>query len=260
MIEVPLTRISEVGLTLVAFYGPKPTAMDEFVATIQGELRMLLGGAFTAYELAQVHGTIIGLEGRRTEAGILNNNLNSATGESRSMDLQGLLHFMLDTPQLPLRVRFGGFARSRTYPFTSRGLHPYVRSFAFHGPLAVIVGWPVTGELYPMSLDNLRRKCTRYNILHKYHHHASDIDNDFFLVLGQVEKNLASEEKIESTQNRLRDLLSSRLPLDITIGREQLSVVAYNDRQLPRSSSFGYSLVEAHAGLARIESLYETQG
>ncbi len=140
------------------------------------------------------------------------------------MDLSGLFLFLQEMP--PLHIRIGGFASSRVYPFTSRGLHPYTRSFALNGPLAVTMGWPVTGQSYPLTLDTLRRKCMRYNVLHKYHRRVDDIDNDFFFVLGRVELERVSEEKAKFVQHNLRKLLSEREPLDILVRAEDLSVVA----------------------------------
>jgi hypothetical protein len=244
-------------LTLVAFYGPKPPAMVELVDALQTELRSQLGDAFTAYDMEQVHGTLVGLEGRQTGTGIQNTNLINASGESSAMDLEGIFHFLLNTPLLPLHIRIGGFVHSRVYPFTSHNLHPYVRSFSLCDQIAVVIGWPAKAKTFPMVLDKLRRLCTNYNVLHRYHEKPSDIDNDFFFVLGHIERNLITEEQAESVQRHVREWLSSREPLDIEIGHEQFSVVAYSDRRLPRPSSIAYSLTEAPAKLVELKGLYQ---
>ena len=231
--------------------------MVELVDTLQTELHNLLGDAFTAYDMEQVHGTLVGLEGRQVGTEILNTNLINASGESLAMDLEGIFHFLLNTPLLPLHIRIGGFVCSRVYPFTSRNLHPHVRSFSLCDQIAVVIGWPAEAETYPMVLDRLRRLCTNYHVLHRYHEKPGDVDNDFFFVLNHIERDLVTEEQIESVQRHIRDWLSSCEPLDIEIGKEQLSVVAYSDRQLPTSSSLAYPLIESLARLDDLKGLYQ---
>src|SRR5262245_5701726 len=53
----------QMQVTLVAHYGGKPVALSALVQHLQGKLHELLGPAFLAYELEQVHGTVIGFEG-----------------------------------------------------------------------------------------------------------------------------------------------------------------------------------------------------
>jgi hypothetical protein len=237
-------------LTLVAFYGPKPDPLFQLVDLLQTNLYSELGLAFSAYALDQVHATMIGLEGWREGAEVFNANAVQASADPFAMDLAGLFLFLQEMP--PLHIRIGGFASSNVYPFTSRGFHPNTRSFVLNGPLAVIMGWPVAGESYPLTLDTLRRECMRYNVLHKYHRIGDDVDNDFFLVLGRVELERVSEEKAKFVQQNLRRLLSERGPLDLLVQAEDLSVVAYVDTQLPAASSERYSLAEA---LSRVEAL-----
>jgi signal transduction histidine kinase len=57
-----------------------------------------------------------------------------------------------------------------------------------NGSLAVMMGWLVTCESYPLALDSLHRECRRYNVFHKYHRKAGDIDNVFFMVLGRIDQ------------------------------------------------------------------------
>jgi hypothetical protein len=146
----------------------------------------------------------------------------------------------------------GGYAVSGGYPFTSRGQHPYIRSFALNGPLAVMIGWPFADESFPMTLDSLRRVCRRFNVFHKYYRSEDDVDNDFYMVLGQIEREAFPEEKLEFVQGHLRQLLSEQVPVDLVIWPEDLSVVCYVDTQLPIASSSQYSLAEA---LVRVEEL-----
>jgi hypothetical protein len=243
-------------LTLVAFYGPKPDPLADLVRTLQAALRSLLGPAFSAYAIEQVHGTVVGLEGWRVGPDVLNAKLSRARGRPCPMDLAGLLRYLGVTPRLPLRIRVGGFQQAKGYPFTSRGLHPWVRSFALRGPVAVAMGWPAKGDWYPMSLDQLRRECTEYGVLHKYHEEPTDIDNDFFFVLGRVERDAIPREKADAAENALREMLSKLGPLDIEMGTRDLSVVAYLDTQLPMASSRRYPLPMALAGVEELTSLY----
>ena len=245
------------NLTLVALYGPKPSPLADMFAAIQTELSDQLGNAFAPYALDQIHATLVGLEGYRTDVGVLNGNLLDTVGADRPMDLEGLFKFMLDTPIFPLNIRIGGFRRSEAYPFTSRGQHPYTRSFTLSRTEAVVIGWPVDKDRYPMSLDHLRRCCIAYNVLHKYHQAASDIDNDLFLVLGRLRCDCISPDEYAAVQNHIRELLSLRQPLDAAIGAETLSVVAYEDRSLPILSSYAYPLAGALDRLGSLVGFYE---
>ena len=245
------------NLTLVAFYGPKPRPLADLISAIQTELSSQLGDAFTPYALDQIHATLVGLEGYRTEAGILNSNLLAMVGAARPMDLEGLFHFLLKTPILPLNIRIGGFRRSEAYPFTSRGQHPYARSFVLHRREAVVIGWPSTKEKYPMSLDHLRRCCMAYNVLHKYHQGASAVDNDLFLVLGRLTRDCISPEECAAVEYSVRELLSFHQPLDVTFGAATLSVVAYEDRSLPTQLSRAYPLTGVLDKLEFLTGVYE---
>jgi hypothetical protein len=224
----------------------------ELVSEIQTELINQFGHVFAPYTLDQIHATLVGLEGYRTESGLLNSNLIDTVGAPRPMDLEGLFHFLMNTPILPLNIRIGGFRRSEAYFFTSRGQHPYNRSFTLSRREAVVIGWPVNNNKYPMSLDHLRRCCIVYNVQHKYHQAEGDIDNDLFLVLGRLRQASITPDEYAGVQSYIRELLSSRQSLDLAIGVETLSVVAYEDRSLPTHSSYAYPLPGV---LDRFESL-----
>jgi hypothetical protein len=203
------------NLTLVAFYGPKPDPLTWLVDMLQSALRSELGPAFFPYGMEQIHATIVGLEGWRIGGDVFNSNAVQAFGESSAMDLHGLLLFMKEMPSFV--VRFGGFTASGRYPFTSRELHPHDRSFAFNGSTAVMLGWPVAGGTFPMTLNSLRRACSRYNVLHKYFRKLGDTDNDLFLVLGRVDRESILEKKADSVQEALREWLAGQEPVDILV-------------------------------------------
>jgi hypothetical protein len=244
----------EMNLTLVAFYGSKPDPLSHLVDILQSALHSELGPAFSAYAMEQVHATVIGLEGWRVGLETFNANAVQAFDESTAMNLGGLFRSMQELP--PFRVRIGGFAADSLYPFTSRGLHPYLRTFTLNGAFAVMMGWPVAGTSYPKTLDSLRRDCRRYNVLHKYHQKEGDVDNDLFLVLGRVNRAILSEEKSETIQDKLRQLLAKQGPLDLIIQPGDLSVVAYTDTQLPIGGSIRYSLADALSSVEQLKLYY----
>jgi hypothetical protein len=254
--RVKYSQIYKMNLPLVAFFGPKPEPLRRLVEFLQSALYSELGPAFSPYAMEQVHATIIGLEGRRFGAETFNLNTVQALDEAFPMDLPGLFQFMLELP--PFRIRIGGFtAGDGTYPFSSRGLHPYIRSFMLKDSLAVMIGWPVAGKSYPMTLDALCRECRRYNVLDKYHQKVDEIDNDFFLVLGRVDRNAVSSGKVEYVQDILRQLLARQAPLDVLVRPVRLSVVSYNDAQLPILSSTRYSLDNAFDHVEELKRLYD---
>lgn len=245
------------NLTLVAYYGTKPDPLKQIIRLLQTALGSGLGPGFFPYAVDQVHATIVGLEGWRDGAEVFNSNTAQAASRHSAMNLHGLFQFMQGMP--PLHIQIGGYSPSSNYPFTSRGLHPYLRSFSLNGTLAVMMGWPAADSAYPMTLDALRRRGRQYGILHKYHWNETDVDNDLFLVLGRVERKFVSEEKAETMQGALRQLLADQEPLDLEIRSEDISVVAYMDTQLPTASSVRYSLSEALASVDTLKHLYDQQ-
>jgi hypothetical protein len=244
----------EMNLTLVAFHGSKPYALAQLVHALQAALHSELGPAFSPYAMDQVHATILGLEGHRVGMDAFHTHMLQVFPGSLHMDLCGLLRFAEALP--PFLIRIGGFAVAGDYPFTSRGLHPYARSFSMNGSSAVMVGWPVAGDAYPMTLDSMRKACKRYNVLHKYYQKEEDVDNDLFLVLGRVKRESISMQKVESVQDNLRQLLANREPLDLLLRPQDLCVVAYSDPQLPMKSSIRYSLAGAFDRVEELKLLY----
>lgn len=131
--------------TLVAFYGEKPEPLAALIDAVQKHAHRLLGNNFAPYAMEQVHATIVGLEGARSATGeLVNANYLSLRGEWRAMDLPRCLDHLQRTPLLPFTVRFGGFQNDAAYPFTSRGEHPFARSFTTQGARAVLMGWPAS--------------------------------------------------------------------------------------------------------------------
>jgi hypothetical protein len=223
-----------VKLTLVACYGDKSEPLRALVLDLQNFLGKQLGGSFRPYELEQVHATIIGLEGSPQSNGaqLINTNYVELRQERRTMDLTKALDIIQHSPLLPIRIRIGGFQRDVAYGMTSRGQHPYQRSFSFQGDSVVALGWPCLDGDFPPSLDQLRRSFNEANILHKYHALPTDVDNDLFFVLGHVEAARVSERRGE-IEAAVRDRLAGRDPVHVELDRTNLFVVAYTDPQLP---------------------------
>ena len=246
----------EMDLTLVAYYGDKPSAIAELVTGAQNELTSNLRDAFEPYPLFQVHGTIIGLEGTRAGDRICNTNYLQRRQQLRPLNLEAVFQILKDQSLLPFFIRIGGYKDGELYPFTSRGLHPFLRSFSIQGDVAVAMGWPCDGERYPLALDRLRRVFNEANVLHKYHVSSNDIDNDFFFVLGRINRSKTSELTIQQTQEQMRTFLAIHDSLTIPLDRQHLAIVAYVDPKLPRETSRVYSLDEAERKIDEIKSLY----
>ena len=241
---------------MVVGYGSKPRAFEDLITELQDRLASQLGCAFRSYALPQVHSTIVGLEGIREADQILNLNFMRLRGERRAMAL-GRALAVLDGQALPLRIRIGGFAAARSYPFTSRGKHPYARSFALQGSQAVVIGWPASGSAFPLALEDLRRSFARdANVLHKYHVSTSDVDNDFFFVLGKIDESRIDEPSRARIELGVRQRLADREPLIVAWGRDHVSVVAYEDPLLPPSSSRAFPLDDALHRLKHLRELY----
>jgi hypothetical protein len=246
----------QMNLTLVAFYKEKPGAFLEFIRWCQNAVASQLPGTFRPYEPGQIHATIVGLEGLHRDGEVLNANY-ARLGESRCMDLMGLIDYLGNTPLLPLRVRFGGFRLEDEYPFTSQGQHPYHRSFTLQeSNMAVAVGWPEYDGGFSENLDHLRRAFNQYNVLHKYHRTANDVDNDLFLVLGKVEPGTVKNVSPEAVSEVVRSRIAAIEPVYLDITPEDLSLVAYLDDELPVETSVNIALSNARDDIEHIKALY----
>lgn len=242
------------GLTLVAGYGAKPSAFKELVRELQAQLSAILEGAFEPYAIEQVHGTIVGLEGTREPDAVLNANFLRLRGERRVMDLERALA-LLDGDALPLRIRVGGFAASNNYSITSQGQHPYERSFSLRGGLATVIGWPAASDGRVRVLDELRRRFAEANVLHKYHATDTDVDDDFYFVLGKVDTEEVEAIALADAELAMREQLATREPVIFELGPEDFSVVAYEDPMLPLESSRAFALSGALGQLEKIAAL-----
>ena len=172
-------------ISAVAFYGPKTGPLREALAEVQALITEHIGEDFRPYSLEQVHATLIALDAARDPGtgAIVNAYLLAHAGVRREMDLPRVMDILARAA--PLRVRIGGFRPDQEIPFTSQGQHLAERTFSVQDKAFVLMGWPaasLTGAGRP--LDELRREMNEANVRHKYHVHATDVDNDLYLVVG----------------------------------------------------------------------------
>ncbi|HEV8339593.1 MAG TPA: hypothetical protein VGR25_08045 [bacterium] len=211
-------------VTLVAFYGPKPEAIESLIKECQDRIAQHLR-TFNRKPIEEVHATMIGLE--RLDSRLNNRNFSEYRGETREMDLLGFREYLLRSGQIPFTVQIGGF-QDRDYSFTSRGQRPHARSFSIQGKLAVVMGWPFMGHTYPMTLDTIRRSAQSFGILHLYNRSLEDVDNDLYFRIGVLDSIPAQgEEDSSEAQADLRRFLADRDPLVEEVGISDLSFVSY---------------------------------
>jgi hypothetical protein len=244
-------------LTLVSHYGKKPPECARRIAALQQSLAEAIGVGFRPYDVEQVHGTIVGLEGVRLSGQIQNENFRRLRNEERLVDFDGLLGFLRSPTAPGFSVQIGGFKPDLDYGFTSQGRNPFVRTFSIQGDTAVAMGWPRFGGEFPPCLDQLRRDLQRFGILHKWHRSASDVDNDFFFVLGRFSGPLP-EERRAMVEQHVRELLARHEPFLLPVNRDTLSFVAYADRELPLASSRSLAISDTGVTPESLAQIYDS--
>lgn len=237
--------------SIVAFYGTKPAALGGLIANIQAQLAARLGPAFIARDIPQVHATLIGLEGTRQAGVVYNSNFALARNVRRPMDLTGLLDDLRQDACLSMEMQFAGYGATVATPIVSRGKTPYLRSFGFQADLAVMIGWPVHAGSRP--LHELRKRCQRRNVLHKYHARDTDVDDDLFLVVGSLQR---QNQHLANAETALRDFMAHMPPVQVPLDLDALSLVQYENPQLPLGNVVRWSLDQARLNLATILSCY----
>ncbi|MBW4521912.1 MAG: hypothetical protein KME16_19690 [Scytolyngbya sp. HA4215-MV1] len=239
-------------VTLVSFYGEKPDPFVNLIRDCQDKLLESLKSAFLPYHLDQVHGTIVGLEGWRVAEKIQNQNFLSLRGETRLVDPSGLLTFLRSSDYPTFNIDIGGYEEGKDYGFLSREKHPHERSFSFRGEIAVAMGWP---KEQSKPLDQLRRQFNVVNVLHKEHVTQSAEDNDYYFVLGRIDRRVIDDQRLEATADSMRRYLASR-SISVTIDRDALSIVAYLDTQLPLDTSSRFPIMDSNLDARVLLELY----
>jgi hypothetical protein len=236
-----LVRVHAQLVTAVALYGTKTGAFRSVLETVQAIVGQQLGGGFRPYTLDQIHGTVIRLDGARdTENGlIVNQRYFEYSGTPRAMDHARASEILAACLTPPLSIRVGGFSPDTPVMFSSRGQHPYERTFSVQGDAFVLMGWPVSTVLNGISsrpLDDLRRKMNDANIMHWYHESSTDIDNDLHLVIGH--HNWPSEHDVREAVHCARAYLAQH-PVQIEVGVDQIVVIAANSPTLAPAQFIG---------------------
>lgn len=213
-------------ISAVALYGPKAGPLRDFLASMHALIAEHIGGSFRPYSLDQVHATLIALNGVRDPetCGIVNEYYLTYAGVRQVMNLGLVMDTLVTRFTSPLQIRIGGYQQHQPVPFFSRGQHPFERTFSVQGNSFVLVGWPVvarTGSARP--LDKLRRDMNAANVLHRYHRHAADVDDDFYLVAGH--HNGAPASALERAVDAIRDKLAAD-PIYLEIGISDVKIVA----------------------------------
>ncbi len=215
-------------VSAVALYGPKTGEVRDLLESVQATLARQLGAAFLPYTLEQIHGTLIGLNAARGPAtgALINQYYLEHLGARRVMDFGRVLQILEERFSRPLTIRIGGIGPGALTGFTSQGMHPHVRMFSARSGALVLMGWPVatlTSGGAQRPLDDLRRNMNDANVLHRYHAAATDVDNDFYLVLGHYTD--AAESTLAEAERAVRRDLEHH-PVDVLVGRGQVRIVA----------------------------------
>ena len=233
------------GVSLVAFYGGKPRALQQLIVSLQQLLQREFKDNYIPYDIEQVHATIIGCEGLKTEAGIVNKWFYDLRNEVRYLDLAGFLEYLLTSKLLPLEISFAGYQPNINYQFLSRNRHPSDRSIQLqtskNSIVPILIGWSCRKNHITDKIERLRRDLQQFGFLHKYHKQPQDIDNDFYLRLGTIEGQY-NPQFITTIQQQFNNYLQTIAPTNVTLSKENLAIVKYQDLALTFNSTRIYSL------------------
>ncbi|MDJ0595718.1 MAG: hypothetical protein QNJ72_37995 [Pleurocapsa sp. MO_226.B13] len=247
------------NVSLVAFYGDKPPQFITLIERLQAYLanHQLIQDKFIPYQLEQVHGTIIGCEGVKTESGIIGKWFFERRQEQRYLDCAGSIAYLQRQVDFPLTIRFGGYDRNTNYRFLSRSQHLYFRSFqlqpAAEETIPVLIGWSWENNRVSLAMDDLRRNLQQFNLLHKYHALPDAIDNDFYLRLGTINASL-TPQTTRIIASEMRNLLESQFPSYISIDQDSIAFVQYQDLSLTPATTKVKSIAEITPEI--LEQLY----
>ena len=235
--------------TIVAFYGEKPAALTRLIGLCHDKVKDALGEQFSPYGIEQIHATVIGIE-RVPGSALRNLNFQRYRKRSVEMDVLGFLKYLMKGSRIPFSAQVGGFT-NRDYPFTSRSQRPYSRAFSIQGDKVVVIGWPGMertpglakadelheSRLHSNVLNEIRLAAQAYGILHAYHQHPSDVDNDLYFRIGLLD----SPQLLESTRHQveadMRQFLGRERPVITQVGLSDLYLASYENDSLPQVST-----------------------
>jgi hypothetical protein len=238
------------GVTLVAAYGEeKPDQLEQLLSDLAARCRskIRLAGWIRRYESAQVHATVVGLEGTRCGDSVVQENLRARLGDAGPappVNFGAMLEFFASSvSEVPVVV--GGFCENDVNPFDP-GRAPFQRSFDIRSDgLIVAMGWPHTNAAFTPYLIGLRKYLEAFNLVHKYHVRPQDQDNDLFFVVGEIDagrwktasdgERTAAQETINELVTECRQDLSERR-FTFSFGPRDLYVVRYRRTSLAEVS------------------------
>lgn len=172
------------------------------------------------------------------------------------MSPEKLLDFLRSDKFPAFNIRVGGYREDLNYGFLSQNKHPYFRSFSIQNEIAVAMGWPFDGDRFPNTLDTLRHDFNKVNVLHRWHRTPEAIDNDFYFVLGRVDRRFLSEAVIRKVENEMRDFMAGLNNRVFTIDQTVLSIIGYLDTQLPVQTSCSFKIADPALDSRKLLDLY----
>ena len=242
-------------VTLVSFYREKPLSLQTFLENCQNLILDQVGDLYIPYQLDQIHGTVIGLEGCSKNSQIINTHFADRYGVHQEVKLEVLLSHLRGTSHLPFHLQFGGY-HAEYNEFFSRGCTPYERSFTIQGDTIVLMGWDTRAQKGAQILDDFRRSFNTLNILHKWHRQESDVDDDFYMVLGHM-PHANPSVKANLTKRMQQFLSKAKHTLRINMDASWLSLVNYKDTTLPLNLSTSIQLHDPRLTAAYLKHCYE---
>jgi hypothetical protein len=260
-------------VTVISLYGEKKREFATLIAQCQQTVTEAVGNAFQPYKTEQIHATVIGLE-RQSGTALGNRNFAGFRNRSLAMNLDGFRRYLCECGHLPFEVQIGGF-QDRQYPFTSRKLRPFDRSFSIQGDKVVVMGWPIRGEpvsipptapeafmhenrIYPPTLDEIRHAAQSFGILHSWHRTVTDVDNDLFFRIGLIDPKSLPLGAVRTLEQRIREHLASERPLIFEITSKDIFIAAYQDDTLPLSSTRVWPITDPEIDGGFVSGLYKS--
>ncbi len=232
------------NMTLVAFLGKMPPALDEIIHEISNQIDALglPQGTFDPYQPNALHATLLGMEVIKSGGDLLNANFLNNNGCLRGiqpLQLLSLLGTVVSSRQPMFTIRFGGFQQSHCqcagfdlYEWqcasSNAEFHAFSRT-AYEGSFYVspngavmLTGWPIvpsSATTFTRELYGLRLAAGDYGFLDKYHTTEKPYwkDDDFYIRLGtfKIPANLPA-----SFLDQVRVYLAGKSPpitVDVTI-------------------------------------------
>lgn len=248
-------------VSLVSLYGRKTNDLVTLINRCVGLVNIPpFQHIFTPYKPNQVHGTLIGMEKLVGFSENFNTNTWKETGNKEEMNFDPLVETV--KKHLPIQIRFGGI-RKNFRRFDSFGKTPYERSFQVQWQTnkLTLIGWPHENGDFTSKrlLEALRLDiATHCKIRHKY-----KSDNDFFMVLGEINGyHLLKESELQKikyfatdTEEKVRVYLANNMT-EVEIGLDQVFLVQYKDENLPVDSTTAYCIENQSIDADFIRKLY----